>query len=408
MATLRLLFKLPTTLPKLDEIAAGHFSLSWLQLLQGAFICELSIMGGASLGPEAGLAMIAAGISSVLGKKLRLSKKDAANVTLSSMSGSLGGLFSSPLLSAIFLLELSGASRKNQVANLLCLLLPATLSFAIFFPIIGTPFFNTFATPSYEFRSWQLAAAVLLGLLSALVALVMGVVNALTKVGVSAISGYINKGAAAAGGTEGGPTVRSDSSSSNSSTKPWLLQKKVVRIYIGQVILTALAGAVVGLFAVLLPLTSGSGSISLNQLVKHHEELGTGTLVASLFAKMLVTGISVHSSFVGGLIFPLLFLGGLTGVLIQRMLPVLPLGLCFACAMGAVPGALIPLPLSAVALVGFSANIDAVQSSCVAVAVLTANVAFSGIALGLAALKSTVGQKRGGMQAQEREVGSGS
>ena len=405
VATLRILFQLPPSLPSLDDIGTGHFNMPWLQLLQGAFICAVSVMGGASLGPEAGLAMAGASVGSLLGKKLPLNKIDTTTVTLSSISGGLGGLFSSPLLSAVFLLELSGASRKNQIANLMCLLLPATLSFAIFFPIIGAPFFETFDTPSYEFKGWQLVAALLLGLLSMVVALVTGVVFALTKLGFGALSSSLGTNTEAALGSA--PAEGAGESSSRArGTSPQPMQKKMVLSYVGQVILTAAAGAVVGLFAVLLPLTSSSGSTSLNQLVEHHEELSTGELLGSLFAKMLVTGISIHSGFVGGLVFPLLFLGGITGVLIHRMLPMLPLGLCFACGMGAVPGAMIPLPFSLVAVVGFSVNVDAVQSSCVALAVLAANVAFSGLAVGLVALKARVGLRRGARADEVKVPGS--
>jgi H+/Cl- antiporter ClcA len=411
VAALRIVFRLPQQLPNLEEIGLGHAHLSSLKFMQGTLVCAISVMGGASLGPEAGLAMAGAGIGSWLGKKLHLTKKDTTTATLSAISGGLGGLFSCPLLSAIFLLELSGTSIKQSIGSLLCLLLPATVSFAIFFPVIGTPFFETFTTPLYEFRSWQLGAGIFIGLLSMVIALVTAVVMVVVKTIFEALSAQVMKRAAAAAGgqTRAGAERSSDTTSSSSAGgryPRWPPQQFLIK-FIGQIMLTAAGGAVVGVFTVLLPLTSSSGSSGLTQLVKHYQELSTGVLVASLFTKMLVTAVSVHSGFVGGLVFPLLFIGGVTGTLIHRMIPVLPLGLCFACGMGAVPSALFPLPFSLIALVGFSVNIDSVQCSCVALAVLTAQVAFSGVALGLAALKGKVVQKRGLPAGEECKVQNG-
>jgi len=61
-------------------------------------------------------------------------------------------------------------------------------------------------------------------------------------------------------------------------------------------------------------------------------------LIATLIAKMLTFAVSQESGFVGGPIFPSLFIGGTAGVLVHQVLPDVPLGLAFTCLLAAVPG----------------------------------------------------------------------
>ena len=70
--------------------------------------------------------------------------------------------------------------------------------------------------------------------------------------------------------------------------------------------------------------------------------LGLGLLVVLLIAKMFTFAVSQASGFVGGPIFPALFIGGTAGVLVHQVIPGLPLGLAFTCLLAAVPGARSP------------------------------------------------------------------
>src|SRR5262249_26964140 len=76
-----------------------------------------------------------------------------------------------------------------------------------------------------------------------------------------------------------------------------------------------------------------------------------GLLAASLIAKMLTFGVSQGSGFVGGPIFPSLFIGGTAGVIVHRVIPGVPLGLAFTCLLAAIPGSLAAAPF-AMGLVG--------------------------------------------------------
>ena len=60
--------------------------------------------------------------------------------------------------------------------------------------------------------------------------------------------------------------------------------------------------------------------------------------MAILLGKMLSFAVSQGSGFVGGPIFPALFIGGTAGVLVHQVIPGVPLGLAFTCLLAAVPG----------------------------------------------------------------------
>jgi H+/Cl- antiporter ClcA len=98
-----------------------------------------------------------------------------------------------------------------------------------------------------------------------------------------------------------------------------------------------------------------------------------------LIGKMLAFGVSQASGFVGGPIFPALFIGGTAGVLVHQMIPGLPLGLTFTCLLAAVPGSMITAPFSMVLLAAFMTQVGALQTAPILIAVITAFLAMEGV-----------------------------
>jgi H+/Cl- antiporter ClcA len=96
-----------------------------------------------------------------------------------------------------------------------------------------------------------------------------------------------------------------------------------------------------------------SGSDQLNTVLSEAGTLGLGLLVATLIAKLLTFAVSQESGFMGGPIFPSLFIGGTAGVIVHQVIPGVPLGLAFTCLLAAVPGALAPAPFSMVLMAAF-------------------------------------------------------
>ena len=87
---------------------------------------------------------------------------------------------------------------------------------------------------------------------------------------------------------------------------------------------------------------------------------------------MATFAVSQASGFVGGPIFPSLFIGGTAGVLVHQVIPGVPLGLAFTCLLAAVPGALAPAPFSMVLMAAFLTQVGALQTAPILIAVVTA------------------------------------
>ena len=102
-------------------------------------------------------------------------------------------------------------------------------------------------------------------------------------------------------------------------------------------------------------------------------------MVALLIGKMLTFAVSQASGFIGGPIFPALFIGGTAGVLVHQVFPGLPLRLTFTCMLAAVPGSLIAAPFSMVLLAAFLTAVGALQTAPILIAVLTAFLTMEGI-----------------------------
>lgn len=78
-------------------------------------------------------------------------------------------------------------------------------------------------------------------------------------------------------------------------------------------LLATVGGALVGLIAYALPLTATAGSDQLGIALEITESLGAGLLAAVLVSKMVAIALSQSSGFLGGIVFPAIFLGGRRG-----------------------------------------------------------------------------------------------
>src|SRR4029453_9166218 len=82
--------------------------------------------------------------------------------------------------------------------------------------------------------------------------------------------------------------------------------------------------------------------------------------------------VSEGSGFVGGPIFPSLFIGGTAGVLVHQVIPDVPLGLAFTSLLPAVPGAPPPAPFFMGLMAAFLTQVGALQTAPILIAVVTA------------------------------------
>jgi H+/Cl- antiporter ClcA len=342
VGVMRRLTRLPQDVPGLfADLQTGHVD---SRLVPGvAAVSTLSLIGGASLGPEKALGVMGGGAGTWLAQRRALGKEDSQVNTLSGFAGAYGGLFSSTVIVVLLILEVARPGGQRFTKALAAEIVASSVSFGIYFAIAGAVFLDNYQVPTYTFEDWQLLAGIPLGLFAAMV--------------VTLLVGF-TMGAA----------------------------RLFDRLKMPTIAKSTLGGVVFGIVGVALPLTMFSGSDQLTTVL-HAGGLGVGLLIAILIAKMITFAVSQGSGFVGGPIFPSLFIGGSAGVLVHQVIPGVPLGLSFTCLLAAVPGALAPAPFAMVLMAAFLTQVGALQTASILIAVVTAFLTMEAVKYFLASRK---------------------
>lgn len=307
------------------------------QLVPGIVaVSAVSLIGGASLGPEKALGSMGGGAGSWIARRRALGKEDSQVNTLAGFAGAYGGLFSSTVIVVMLILEVARPGGQRLAKALAAEIVASSVSFGIYFAIAGAVFLDDYEVPQYKFEDWQLLAGIPLGLFAALV--------------VTLLAGFM-----------------------------MLASRLFGRLKVPAIAKSTLGGVLFGVVGVALPLTMFSGSDQLQSVLKDAGTLGLGLLVAVLIAKMLTFAVSQASGFVGGPIFPSLFIGGTAGVIVHEAIPGVPLGLAFTCLLAAVPGSLVAAPFSMVLMAAFLTQVGALQTAPILIAVVTAFLTMEGV-----------------------------
>ena len=340
---LRRLTRLPWEIPGLfADLQTEHVNPG---LVPGIVaVSTVSLIGGASLGPEKALGAMGGGAGSWLAQRRALGKQDSQVNTLSGFAGAYGGLFSSTVIVVLLILEVARPGGQRFTKALAAGIVASSVSFGIYFAIAGAVFLDDYQVPPYKFEDWQLLAGVPLGLFAALV--------------VSLLAGFI-----------------------------LVASRLFGRLNIPVIAKSTLGGVVFGIVGLALPLTMFSGSDQLKTVLKDAGTLGVGLIAVLVIAKMLTFAVSQGSGFVGGPIFPSLFIGGTAGVLVHQVIPGVPLGLAFTCLLAAVPGGLAPAPFSMVLMAAFLTQVGALQTAPILIAVITSYLTLEAVKYLLASRK---------------------
>jgi H+/Cl- antiporter ClcA len=296
----------------------------------------VSLIGGASLGPEKALGSMGGGAGTWSSRRRGLETEDRQVNTLAGFAGAYGGLFSSTVIVVMMVLEVARPGGQRLTKALVGAIVASSVSFGIYFAIAGSFFLDVYEVPSYKYEDWHLLAGVPLGLLAAVIVTLLVIVMKL------------------AAGLFG-------------------------RLKLPSVAKTTIGGVIFGLVGVMLPLTLFTGSDQLTVVLDDAGTLGVGLLIALVLAKILAFAVSQASGFVGGPIFPALFLGGTAGVVVNQVFTGVPLGLAFTCLLAAVPGAVGSAPFSLVLLAAFLTQVGALQTASILIAVVTAFLAMEGV-----------------------------
>ena len=332
---LRRLTHLPATIPSLIE-DLEHAYVDPRVVPGIVAVSAVSLIGGASLGPEQALGSMGGGAAGWISRRRGLGDEDDQVNTLAGFAGAYGGLFSSTVMVVMLILEIARPGGQRMAKTLVAAIVSSSVSFGIYFVVAGAFFLDAYRVPSYAFEDWQLLAGVGLGLFAALV-----VVLLVTVVKLAA--------------------------------------RMFGRLKVPAIVRPLIGGVVFGVVGVILPLTMFTGSDQLKTVLATGGMLGAGLLAALVVAKIVTFAVSEASGFVGGPIFPTLFIGGTAGVLVHQVIPDVPLGLAFTCMLAAVPGAMISAPFAFVLLAAFVTQVGALQTAPILIAVVTAFLAIESV-----------------------------
>jgi H+/Cl- antiporter ClcA len=334
VGVLRRVLRVPAELPgTLEELKDQRVEPSTAPA--AVAVSLVSLVGGASLGPEDALGKMGGGLGTWVSERRKLSEDVQETNALSGMAASYGGLLASPLLATMLVVEIVRPKARRFADTLVASLLSSSVAFAVYFPIAGSTFVGIYTLPSYKYDDWQLLAAVPLGLVAGGLALITVVAIGVMK----------------------------------KLTAP-LAERTVLRATIG--------GVLFGLVGVALPLTLFTGTDQLTTVIHDGTALGAGVLIAVVFAKILTFALCEATGFIGGPILVMLFIGGTAGVATHVLIPGLPEGLAFAAMFAALLGALVAAPFTLIFFAALTTQIGTLQLAPVAIAVLTAYLAVSG------------------------------
>ncbi len=301
-------------------------------------VSAVSLMGGVSLGPEGGLGLLGGGLGDWISQRAGADPETRRANTLTGMAGAFGGLFTAPLLGPLMIAEVSRPGHDRPVERLIPTVVASTLGFAVLYPVIGYTFLRIYQLPAYDLKVWHMFVAVGVGVMCAVVAVLTGV------------------------------TMK-------------LFARLAERAGANPVALAGGGGLVIGLLAYLVPLTLFSGSTNLEVVVDQGPALGVGLLIATVLAKMITFAVSLSTGFIGGTIFPMLFIGGTAGMALHAIIPGIPAGLAVPAAMAAVPGAAVAIPFSLIAIVAFAVTLGPAEVAPIGIAVLTSYLLVVGTGL---------------------------
>ncbi len=328
---LRKAWKVPEDVP--SPIKLAH--VAWVDpgsVIPWVIISAISLIAGASLGPFFGLAVMGGGLGSWLVTRLEKPGEEEAKheYTLAGMAGTMGAAFTSPLFAAILASELSPTEKRNYVTAFIPTLFAATIGFIVYFGVTGETMLNRYQLPLYEFKNGHLLIGVLLGILAAFILILFALVKKLVTAAFSRISNPLVAG--------------------------------------------VVGGALVGLLAFALPLTATSGSSQLTTELEISATLGTAFVAAILIAKMFAIALSQSSGFLGGVVFPIIFVGGTAGVLVNSIFPAIPIALSVGALLAAVPGAFLGAPVSLILIAAGTVGLGEAALVPICIAVVTSHL----------------------------------
>jgi H+/Cl- antiporter ClcA len=298
----------------------------------GAVLVSLvSLVVGASLGPEAALLTVALAIGTIVGG--RVGRPELEKLVGGSGVGSLlSGLFGSPIAPAVLMLEVTGVTGHNLYVFLAPVLVASAVGLLTFEAILDGPLLDihlpayTAVELAHVFEALAIAAvAAVAGLV--VIALHRGVKRALQPIS----------------------------------------ERTVLKATLGGV-----GSGVIALVAGEETLFSGEHELEV--LLGSTDSYDLEALLLILGGKLLALALSLETGFRGGRIFPVLFIGATVGFIASDLFDDVPLAVAVASGMAGAAVAIMRLPVFIALTVSFFASpatVPLILLACIVGYVLT-------------------------------------
>jgi H+/Cl- antiporter ClcA len=267
----------------------------------------VSLIAGASLGPEAPLADACGGLGTWAADRLKLDDKETRTLGYGGLSAMLAAFITNPFGGALLSLESAqGGMTGVQVYfwGLFPSLVASAVATIVFVALAGGFFATLYAFPDYSPHLIDLVRAVPLGL-----------VGGLAGVLFTLLFRWLRKLMAP------------------------LKERLVLRGLIG--------GLGMGVIGALLPLTLFSGEEQTLELIEQATEIGFGMLILLAVAKLVATCLLLATGWKGGYIFPIMFAGVALGMAGHLLFPATPLAVTVAATLAGALVAALRAPLFA-------------------------------------------------------------
>ena len=274
------------SLEELDQVVKkvkqdGRYSYS--NIFPSIVSSILPLIFGASVGPEAGLTGIIAGLCTWIGDKLKIFNDELDDLAQIGITATLGTIFVSPMFGFVEPIENEESKLPKTSKNILYFVAILS-SFGIFI------FLNHITHNHAVLHSIGSADLSNLNYGGIIVLIVLGILLSY----VYFISHKLSKG--------------------------------IFKKFEGNFILKGVVGGLVlGIFGTLLPLTMFSGERQIYLLLGTGAQLGIIVLILSSVLKIVLTNICIETGFKGGNFFPLIFSGTSMGYALSILLNMDPI-----------------------------------------------------------------------------------
>jgi H+/Cl- antiporter ClcA len=286
----------------------------------------LSLVSGASVGPEGAIAFLVLQIATWARDRLKIAKSTALGFDVAASASAFNGIIGNPLFTGVLATELQVGGNANFVF-LAWNLLAGVVGY-LFFTLLGLPVFAKYVafTPITQINLGYVFATILLAFLGGLVAILVGVL----------FQGF---------------------------------QRVITRVFQERVVLRALAaGIIIGVICYFVPEVMFSGEKEIFGPVGNPLKYGAFVLIGLGLLKLILLALSMKSGYIGGPTFPLLFSCTMFALAINLLFPGVPIAICVISIEGAALSLALGAPLTAILLVATIATSNTYETALLALA----------------------------------------